>query len=84
MRQKIDFTSFRTIVFFAILIRIVAAIFSPGYGMHDDHFLIVEASASWVDGFDYNHWLPWSPGSRVFQRGIALRMLVLTFCFFQD
>ena len=28
--------------------------------MHDDHFLIIEASASWVDGFDYNYWLPWN------------------------
>ena len=27
-------------------------------GMHDDHFLVIEASQSWVDGTDYNNWLP--------------------------
>ncbi|HMC97572.1 MAG TPA: glycosyltransferase family 39 protein, partial [Flavobacteriales bacterium] len=26
-------------------------------------FLIVEAAASWVDGFDYNYWLPWNQGA---------------------
>jgi len=28
--------------------------------MHDDHFLIIEAAKSWVDGYDYNNWLPWN------------------------
>lgn len=28
--------------------------------MHDDHFLVVEAAASWADGEDYNNWFPWS------------------------
>jgi hypothetical protein len=28
--------------------------------MHDDHFLVIEAAQSWVDGFDYNGWLPQS------------------------
>lgn len=64
MLKRIDFTSYKTILVAAILIRLIAAIFSQGYGMHDDHFLIVEASASWVDGFDYNNWLPWSPNNR--------------------
>lgn len=32
--------------------------FSTGYGMHDDHFLVIEAAQSWIDGFDYNNWLP--------------------------
>ena len=26
--------------------------------MHDDHFLVIEAAQSWVDGEDYNKWLP--------------------------
>lgn len=38
----------------------VAVVFSKGFGMHDDHFLVVEASQSWVDGEDYNNWLPWN------------------------
>lgn len=60
MTKNLDFTSYKTILLAAIIIRLIAAIFSQGYGMHDDHFLIVESSASWVDGFDYNNWLPWS------------------------
>ncbi len=46
------------IVLAAIIVRIVAVIFAKGWGMHDDHFLVIEASQSWVDGDDYNNWLP--------------------------
>ncbi len=42
----------------AIFFRIIAVIFSKGYGMFDDHFLVIESSQSWVDGYDYNNWLP--------------------------
>jgi len=42
--------------------RLLAALFSGGYFAHDDHFLIVEAAGSWVDGYDYNYWLPWNQG----------------------
>lgn len=40
--------------------RLIAAIFSGGYFAHDDHFLVIEAAGSWVDGYDYNYWLPWN------------------------
>ncbi len=47
---------------FALLLggffRLMAVIFSKGFGMHDDHFLVIEAAQSWVDGKDYNNWLP--------------------------
>ena len=46
------------ILFVAGFIRLFSVLFSKGYGMHDDHFLVIEASQSWVDGFDYNNWLP--------------------------
>ncbi|MBD77686.1 MAG: hypothetical protein CL840_01940 [Crocinitomicaceae bacterium] len=42
----------------ALIPRIISILFSKGYGMHDDHYLIVEAAQSWVDGYDYNSWLP--------------------------
>jgi len=48
----------RLILIGAFCVRLIAAIFSQGYGMHDDHFLVLEASQSWVDGTDYNNWLP--------------------------
>ncbi len=41
-----------------ILFRLLSVIFSKGFGWFDDHFLIIESSQSWVDGFDYNYWLP--------------------------
>ncbi|MDR0605356.1 MAG: glycosyltransferase family 39 protein [Bacteroidales bacterium] len=51
------------ILFVALLLRLVAAIFAKGYGMHDDHFLIIETSGSFAEGFDYNNWLPGSSGN---------------------
>lgn len=47
----------------AIVFRILAVIFARGFGMIDDHFLAVESAQSWVDGYDYNSWLPGSPGN---------------------
>lgn len=64
MPFKIDLKSYRNIFIAALCIRVIAAIFSPGYGMHDDHFLVIEASSSWVDDYDYNHWLPGSEGNK--------------------
>ena len=45
----------------AILFRFIAVIFGKGWGMIDDHFLVVESAQSWVDGFDVTYWMPWSP-----------------------
>ncbi len=51
------------ITFLAVVPRLFAAIFSQGFFAHDDHFLMIEAAQSWVDGYDYNYWLPWNqPG----------------------
>lgn len=44
----------------ALVPRVLAAFFSGGYFAHDDHFLMIEAAQSWVDGHDYNNWLPWN------------------------
>jgi hypothetical protein len=48
----------KLILLLAIVFRLVASVFSKGYGMHDDHFLVLEPAQSWVDGYDYNSWLP--------------------------
>lgn len=50
--------------------------------MHDDHFLIVEAASSWVDGYDYNHWLPWSPGSTGMPEGHSFTYVGLNYIYF--
>ncbi|MGY8941412.1 MAG: glycosyltransferase family 39 protein [Flavobacteriales bacterium] len=46
------------ILLLALLLRLSAVWNAPGYLMHDDHFLVVEAGASWAVGEDYNNWLP--------------------------
>ncbi len=38
--------------------RLLAVIFSKGYGMSDDHFVVIEPAQAWVDGYNYGHWLP--------------------------
>lgn len=50
----------RNVLLIALFFRLWAAVFAPGYLMVDDHFMVVEAGASWVDGEDYNNWLPWN------------------------
>lgn len=44
----------------ALVPRLIAAFFSGGYFAHDDHFLIIESAASWVQAADYSTWLPWN------------------------
>jgi hypothetical protein len=73
---------FIQIVFVALIVRLIAAVFSQGYGMHDDHFLIVEASASWADGFDYNYWLPWTEGNKGVPEGHSFTYVGLNYLFF--
>ncbi len=48
----------RFAIFAGLLFRLFATIFSKGFGFFDDHFLVLEAAQSWVDGTDYNYWLP--------------------------
>jgi len=55
--------TYSPILLLGLVFRLIATLFSQGYGMHDDHFLVIEAAGSWVEGFDYNHWLPSSPGN---------------------
>jgi len=47
----------------AVIFRLLAVIFARGWGMFDDHFIVIESAQSWVDGYDYNYWLPGSQGN---------------------
>lgn len=49
----------KSILFIALFVRLIAAVFSAGYAFHDDHFLVIEAAESWVEHQDWNNWLPW-------------------------
>ncbi|MCK9424268.1 MAG: glycosyltransferase family 39 protein [Bacteroidales bacterium] len=44
----------------AVFFRLLAVIFAKGWGMFDDHFIVIESSGSWAAGYDYNDWLPGS------------------------
>jgi len=52
------------IMWLAIISRLVAVIFARGWGMLDDHFLVIEIAQSWADGGDEDLWLPWSDGNK--------------------
>jgi hypothetical protein len=51
---------FRTILGVGLFVRIIAAIFSRGFGFSDDHFMVIEVAQQWIDGHDDNNWLPWN------------------------
>lgn len=57
-RFQTHFTPLQQLLLLGLFIRLLSTIFSKGFGWHDDHFLVIEASQSWVDGYDYNNWLP--------------------------
>lgn len=66
IKQIIHFKTkhpFLFIMMIGLILRLVASFFSKGFGMHDDHFLVIEAAGSWVDGEDYQRWLPGTPGN---------------------
>ncbi|MDP3463468.1 MAG: glycosyltransferase family 39 protein [Bacteroidales bacterium] len=54
---------FLFIMAIGMLFRFVAVLFSKGFGMHDDHFLVIDPAQSWVDGGDYYRWLPATEGN---------------------
>lgn len=58
VRRQWDQHPLSLILLGAGFFRLLAVLFSKGYGMHDDHFLVIEAAQSWVDGRDYNYWIP--------------------------
>ncbi|NVO18366.1 MAG: glycosyltransferase family 39 protein [Bacteroidetes bacterium] len=64
----------------------LAVIFSRGFGMHDDHFLVIEPAQAWADGINYQGWFP---GSSPFTQPDGHSLLYsgfhyLLFCFFNS
>ena len=80
--KVLDWTSLKTILFVGLIVRLIAAIFSEGYAMHDDHFLVIEAAGSWADGFDYNHWLPWNKPAGAAPEGHSFTYVGLNYLYF--
>ncbi len=62
---------FLCILVAAAFFRLLAVIFSKGFAMSDDHFLVIEPAQSWVDGHG-NYWLPYSTEKIVKPSGHSL------------
>ena len=64
MKRKLDYFFsgegkwLRRVLLAAAAVRLIAAAFSEGYIMSDDHFLVVEPVSSWVHGENYHNWFP--------------------------
>jgi hypothetical protein len=43
---------------------------------------VIEASASWVDGYDYNNWLPWTEGNVGIPEGHSFTYVGLNYIYF--
>lgn len=43
---------YRCVLGIALFVRMIAAIFAKGYGMHDDHFCVIEVVFNWMNGID--------------------------------
>lgn len=46
----------RFVIYISFIIRLIAVIFAGGFGMFDDHFLVIEQAQSWLNGFDSGNW----------------------------
>ena len=58
IKAYIDLHPLRFILLIALIPRLIAAVFSKGYGMVDDHFVVIEIAQGFVDGHDIGDWLP--------------------------
>jgi hypothetical protein len=73
----------RRLLILALAVRLFSVVFSKGFGWHDDHFLIIEASQSWADDFDYNYWLPDPADPSRQPHGHSLTYVGLHYFFFE-
>lgn len=80
--QSFSFSSTKSILFVALFVRLIAAVLSQGYGMHDDHFLVIEMAGSWVDDMNYSTWLPWSESTTGHPEGHSFTYVGLNFILF--
>ena len=71
------------LIVIAFLVRLIAVFFAKGYMMHDDHFLTIEPSSSWADGFNFNEWAPGIGNNRTSPEPISFFYLGFLFVFFK-
>lgn len=56
MKKYLDNLNLSQVLGIALIVRLIAAIFSQGWGMHDDHYLVVEVAGAWAKGVDVANW----------------------------
>lgn len=76
------YTPLQQLLLLGFFLRLVAVIFSKGFGWHDDHFLIIESAQNWADGFD-NNWLPSELHPDTQPQGHSLFYIGLHYYFFK-
>ena len=59
-KQFINRISYRQIILLGLIVRIIAVVFSKGYGFNDDHFEVMEVAQNWLDG------VPFVPAGEVY------------------
>ena len=80
MKRKLDYFFsgegkwLRRVLLAAAVVRLIAAIFSEGYIMSDDHFLAVEPVSSWVHGENYHNWFPNTQNQMAYMRQVTDEM----------
>jgi hypothetical protein len=72
----------QSVMFVAIFTRLLPTVFSRGFGMHDDHFLVIEAAQAWVDGIIVPG-RPNSPGNELIPDGHSMFYMGLHYLLFK-
>lgn len=67
----------------AFIVRLLAVFFAKGYLMHDDHFLTVEISGGWANGYNYSAWIPSAENHRLHPEPISFFYLGGLFVIFK-
>lgn len=83
MKKYIEDHPLAFLLWLAFLVRLIAVFFAKGYMMHDDHFLTVEPSASWADGYNFNEWAPGIGNDRESPEPISFFYLGFLYVFFK-
>jgi len=55
-KSWLDNITLKQILIIAFIPRIIAALFSQGYAMDDDHYEVIEVAVAWMQGIDISNW----------------------------
>jgi hypothetical protein len=74
----------QTIIIIALILRLIAVIFSRGYVVHYDHFDVIETAQAWVDGTTSEDWIPDDEGKvEAKPKGVSFTYVGLHYLLFQ-